>query len=79
MTKNKHKFHTIQDVYDAAGGSTQLAARLNIHAYTVENWRRSGVPIKYWSDVMEFYKITPSELYHISQGCLASRNLKSSN
>lgn len=63
---------TLQDIFEIAGGSTKLAAQLDIHAYTAENWRKSGIPQKYWDTLHRLYGITPAELYVVSKNCRKS-------
>ena len=55
----------IQDIYSLAGGSTKLAAKLGLHAYTVENWRRAGIPLKYWDTLYNLYGVSPAELHSL--------------
>lgn len=73
ITKKQRPFITsLQDIFDAAGSSTKLAAKLDLHAFTVENWRRCGIPQKYWDILLELYDITPAELYAVSKNCRKS-------
>lgn len=65
----KKPITNIQDIYALAGGSTKLAAELNLHAITVEGWRRSGIPVKHWPSLIEKYDISPAELYYIYKLC----------
>lgn len=59
----------IQDLFDIAGSSTKLAAKLDVHCYTVENWRNIGVPQKYWERIYDYYGISPAELFSLSKSC----------
>lgn len=59
----------LQDIFELANGSTQLAAKLNLNAFTVENWRRCGIPQKYWDALYKFYGLSPGELYTVSKAC----------
>lgn len=59
----------LQDVFEVAGGSTKLAATLNLHAYTVENWRRAGIPMRHWDTLFDLYGITPAELFYVTKVC----------
>lgn len=61
----------LQDVMDLAGGATKLAAQLDLHAFTVENWRRCGIPQKYWDVLYKLYDLTPAELFTVSKACRA--------
>jgi len=56
-------------LFDLAGNSTKLAASLDLHAYTVENWRRCGVPQKYWDKIVQLYGVSVDELYTIGKNC----------
>lgn len=76
MQKPSHRVQFLQDVFDIAGGSAELAVALKpympnktLHAYTVENWRRSGIPQKYWGPLFELYGITPFELHQVWHNC----------
>lgn len=57
----------IQDLFDEAGGTTRLGAALGVHAFTVEAWRKSGIPVKYWEKLFKLYQITPAELFSITK------------
>lgn len=59
----------LQDIFELAGGSTKLAARLNVHTYTVENWRRTGIPQKYWEAICKHYDVSPGELFQVYKSC----------
>ncbi len=69
MKKQRAFITSLQDIFDAAGSSTKLAAALDLHAYTVENWRRCGVPQKYWDAMFQLYQITPAELFSVTKAC----------
>lgn len=66
-TKKITKINNMQDLYDLAGSATQIAADLKIHQYTVERWKISGIPLKYWDSLADHYGATPVELYKLSQ------------
>lgn len=73
----KATINTIQDVFDwidrrvkgNSGGSTKLAMALGLHTYTVEGWRRHGIPQKHWMEIIEQFNLTPAELYVVSRKC----------
>jgi hypothetical protein len=65
----KKKIETLRDIFDLAGSSTQLAAKLNLHAFSVENWRRNGVPFKYWEPLIKMLGITPTDLHVVGKAC----------
>jgi hypothetical protein len=71
------KIKTIDDLFDLAQGSVQLAAKLNLHQTTVIQWRKIGIPIKYWSKIMDFLKVSVEDLYRVSERALnEARNAK---
>lgn len=72
--KKRQPFKFIQDLYTAAGGATKLAAELDLHAATVENWKRAGIPTKYWEQLFNLYDILPMESYLITKACRKSVN-----
>lgn len=65
----KKKVENLKDIFEIAGSSTQLAATLHLHTQTVENWRRNGVPAKYWLPIMEVYGITAEQLHMVGVAC----------
>ena len=73
LDMNNHKkprqLKYLQDLIDLAGSTTKLAAQLNLHAVSVEYWRKAGVPQKYWDQLFELYGITPAELNAITRQC----------
>lgn len=68
MPKNK-PIKYLEDVVQLAGSTTKLAAQLGLHAITVENWRRCGIPQKYWGKLYDLYGITPGELHYVWKRC----------
>lgn len=67
----RKKITCIQDLFELAGGSVRLAAFLQKHfptmsQWTVERWKKIGIPQKYWEYLIKEYDITPAELFHIS-------------
>lgn len=72
MTKNK-QLKTIQDLFDLAGNCQRIAADLNVHQYTVERWRKTGIPAKYHEILAELYGAFPIELYKLSQKIISTR------
>lgn len=66
------EFRCIQDIFSAVGTATKLAAELGLHGSTVEAWRRSGIPIKYWSTIQRLTGISLGALYNISLMCRQS-------
>ncbi len=63
----------IKDLFEVAGNSTQLAASLNVQAFTVENWKRRGIPQKYFAHISKKYGISIEDIYKISMLCKESQ------
>lgn len=73
ITKN---IRYIQDLIDLAKGPAYLAASLNVHQITVERWRRSGIPVKYWDDIFELYNVPPAVLHSVNKICRKTHAVK---
>ena len=61
------KIKKICDIFERAGGSVHLAAKLDLHQTTVIAWERSGIPVRYWPKLIENYKLSPVEIYNASK------------
>lgn len=64
--KKPRKLNTMQDLYELAGSSVQIAAALKLHQYTVERWKVAGIPHKYYEPLCELYGVAPYELFKLS-------------
>lgn len=64
----------LQDLFDVAGGSAQIAADIKLSQYSVQRWRINGVPQKHWSTLCDLYEIAPIQLYNISEHCRSINN-----
>lgn len=64
------KIKSVDDLFELAQGSVHLASHLNVHQTTVLQWRRIGIPIRYWSRIIEWLKVTPNDLHNISERAL---------
>lgn len=42
------------DIIAALGGIGPVTARLGRHRTRASTWRRTGIPIQYWLDIVEF-------------------------
>lgn len=62
------KIKTFEQLIKAIGGEVQLAAKLELHQMTVEAWRkrRSGIPHRYWSQIMRLVKVSAEELHAVN-------------
>lgn len=59
-------FKNIEDIFTKFNGPIYLAAALNLHQWTVERWRKTGIPQKYWNFLIKKVDITPGELLSIN-------------
>lgn len=57
---------SVYDLFYRAGGSVQIAALLNLNQYTVDRWARSGVPEKYWPQLVKKFGVSREELISVS-------------
>lgn len=64
---------TIQELFEKAGGSWKLAGAIGVHQWTVERWKRSGIPYKHWLFLQQYCKVTPNDLDQINRKI---RNIK---
>jgi len=53
---------TVSDIIDACGGDDALGKALGKHRTTINNWRRKGIPDRYWAKVMALTGATEAEL-----------------
>jgi hypothetical protein len=65
---------TLEDIYNVARGAAQMAADLGVHQFTVERWRRTGIPLKYWELLIKLYALTPAQLFLIDKKCREKNN-----
>lgn len=63
----------INELFIKAGGPARIAVAFDLHQYTIERWRKHGVPVKYWDKLQKLYGITPAELYTIGQAIKKSK------
>lgn len=61
------------EIIENAGGSIKLAYELNVHQYTIERWKRFGIPPKYWSFLQKKYGVTASELLNMNEKIRADK------
>lgn len=63
-------FNNIDDIFSRARSEEHLGIALGLHIYTIQRWRKTGIPFKYWKILIKKYGITPAELYSINQNIL---------
>lgn len=63
----KKIINTIEDLFREANGTVNVAVNLGLHQWTVERWRKIGIPIKYWEKLIKLYDLTPATLFAITQ------------
>jgi hypothetical protein len=64
------KIKNVDDIFELAGGSVHLASKLDLHQTTVLQWRKIGVPIKYWAAIIEWLKVSAQDLFVVSEHAL---------
>ena len=72
--KARGKIEYMQDLFALAGGSTKFAAMLDLSAWCVENWRKRGIPFKYWPTIVDKLNVSSAELYHLNLNILKRMN-----
>lgn len=57
----------VSDLFSRAGGSVQVAAAIDRNQYTVERWKKFGIPRKHWKILIDTYKVSAEELHAVSE------------
>jgi hypothetical protein len=57
---------TIQEFYEIAGGSINIALATKSHQFNVDRWVKIGIPVWYWAPLMEHFDVTVEELYRMT-------------
>lgn len=73
MVKKSDQIDSIQEVFNKAGGSMQLAIELGITQRSIIAWAYQGIPMKYWEALCELINVTPIELFVINKNIKASK------
>lgn len=62
------KIKKFEQLMAKLGGEVQLAAKLRLHQMTIDAWRkrRSGIPHRYWSAIIDLAGVSPAELHEIN-------------
>lgn len=58
---------TIQELFDRAGGAWKLAGEIGVHQWTIERWKKSGIPFKHWETLEKKYKVSANDLAEMSR------------
>ena len=64
------KIKNVDDIFELAGGSVHLSSKLDVHQTTVLQWRKIGVPIKYWATIIDWLKVSAQDLFAASERAL---------
>lgn len=43
----------IGEIIEKAGGELALAMRFKLHQTSVSNWKKKGIPEKYWKEIID--------------------------
>lgn len=74
---NRGACNNLNDLFARAGTAARLAVALDIHPFTpMYQWKKSGIPVKYWEAIIKHCDVTPAELYAINQRIFRARNVK---
>lgn len=67
---------TIDDLFELAGGSVQVAALLGKNQWVVDRWKKTGIPHRHWKLLIQEYKplgVDVHTLHDISQRAIDVR------
>jgi hypothetical protein len=73
-TQKRASLEKVEDLFALAGGPGRLAVAVDRHQWTVERWRKSGVPYECWVDIIRTYDVTPDELFVITEHAKQQRS-----
>ncbi len=59
--------NTIEDLFDISNGTARIAVALGVHQLSVQRWRKIGIPLKYWEQLIKLYNLDPATLYTITE------------
>lgn len=58
----------LEEIFKRLGGPTQVALDLKCHQFTIERWRKQGIPQKHWDFLLRKLKdISVADLYTINK------------
>lgn len=58
---------TVKDLFEKAGGSVHIASALNMNQWSIERWKKIGIPIFYWEVLKKKYGVTAEELLQMTK------------
>lgn len=70
---SKIRIKTVFDLLESVGGAARLAARLEIHQFTVDRWIKNGIPVKYWEQIIKLSGVSAETLYAVSRKAISKK------
>ena len=64
--------NSVEDFFAQAGGAVHIAAALDLNQWTVERWKKHGIPGRHWSKLVQTYDIAPEVIMAISNKALSA-------
>lgn len=64
------------DLIAKAGTEERLACLFGFHTYTIQRWRKIGIPNKYWEILIKKFNLTPAELHSLNENVRKDRRAK---
>lgn len=64
----------IKKIVEKLGGGAKSAVRFNVHQYTIDRWCKTGIPLKYWDDIIAETGVKASDLYTANKNATQSKN-----
>jgi len=67
----RRELKCFDDLCDFAGNGALLAGHLNVHQYTMDRWKKNGIPYKYLKQITEICNVSLAELMHLNNQIVA--------
>ena len=64
---------SLQELFELCGGASKIAFEIGIHQFSVERWRKTGIPAKHWPVLFRLSDATPAEVYSLNKKILANK------
>lgn len=68
----KTQINSVEDFFSHAGGAVHVAAALDLNQWTVERWKKCGIPGKHWAKLVKSYDISPEVIMAISNKAVST-------
>ena len=57
---------TMDELFEFFGGANAFSGKLGLHQYTVDRWKKYGIPQKYWEQIANETNLTVQDIFYIS-------------